>query len=124
VQARSRHSEGPDFTGVWVGDRKIASIGVHVSQGVTTHGFAINVDNDLQPFSLIVECGLDGVAMTSLARELPAGRRADAQRLRRSVAHEFCAANDRQQRRIAPAELRCAAGGPGRGASVAAGVAG
>ena len=39
--------DGPDYTGVWVGDRKIASIGVHVARGVTTHGFAVNVDNDL-----------------------------------------------------------------------------
>ena len=45
--ARSRHDEGIDYTGVWVQDRKIASIGVHVSRGVTTHGFAVNVDNDL-----------------------------------------------------------------------------
>ena len=43
VQARSRRQEGIDYTGVWVEDRKIASIGVHVSRGVTTHGFAVNV---------------------------------------------------------------------------------
>jgi lipoyl(octanoyl) transferase len=60
------------LTGVWVEDRKIGSIGVHVSRGVTTHGFAINVDNDLQPFEWIVPCGIEGVAMTSLARELGA----------------------------------------------------
>ena len=52
---------------MWVEDRKIASIGVHVSRGVTTHGFAVNVDNDLQPFEWIVPCGLDGVQMTSIA---------------------------------------------------------
>src|SRR6185369_6370020 len=50
--------------------RKIASIGLHVSRGITTHGLAINVDNDLQPFEWIVHCGIEGVAMTSLAREL------------------------------------------------------
>lgn len=49
--------------------RKIGSIGVHVSQGVTTHGLAVNVSNDLQPFEWIVPCGIEGVAMTSLARE-------------------------------------------------------
>jgi lipoyl(octanoyl) transferase len=52
--------------------RKIGSIGVHVNRGVTTHGFAINVNNDLQPFEWIVPCGIDGVRMTSLSRELGA----------------------------------------------------
>ncbi len=50
-------------------ERKIASIGVHVQRGVTTHGFAVNVENDLQPFSWVVPCGLDGVQMTSLIKE-------------------------------------------------------
>lgn len=58
------------LTGVWVGQRKIGSIGLHVSRGVTTHGLAINVNNDLQPFEWIVPCGIDGVSMTSLTREL------------------------------------------------------
>jgi lipoyl(octanoyl) transferase len=49
--------------------RKIGSIGIHVSRGVTTHGFAVNVNNDLQPFEWIVPCGIDGCRMTSLARE-------------------------------------------------------
>ncbi len=52
--------------------RKIASIGVHVSRGVTTHGLAINVNNDLQPFEWIVPCGIDGCRVTSLGRELGA----------------------------------------------------
>lgn len=69
IQARARAEEGPDFTGVWVQERKIASIGVHVQRGVTTHGFAVNVENDLQPFSWIVPCGLDDVRMTSLIKE-------------------------------------------------------
>jgi len=50
--------------------RKIGSIGIHVSRGVTTHGLAINVNNDLQPFEWIVPCGIDGCRMTSLSREL------------------------------------------------------
>ena len=50
-------------------DRKIASIGVHVARGVTTHGFAVNVENDLQPFGWVVPCGLEGVQMTSLIKE-------------------------------------------------------
>ena len=44
ISARARPDEGPDYTGVWVEDRKIASIGVHVAHGVTTHGFAVNVE--------------------------------------------------------------------------------
>jgi lipoyl(octanoyl) transferase len=60
------------LTGVWVGTRKIGSIGLHVSRGVTTHGLAINVNNDLQPFEWVVPCGIEGVAMTSLTRELGA----------------------------------------------------
>jgi lipoate-protein ligase B len=51
---------------VWAGGRKIGSIGLHVSRGVTMHGFAVNVDGDLQPFEWIVPCGIDGVRMTSL----------------------------------------------------------
>jgi lipoyl(octanoyl) transferase len=58
------------LTGVWVGQRKIGSIGLHVSRGVTTHGLAINVNNDLQPFEWIVPCGIEGVSITSLSREL------------------------------------------------------
>jgi lipoyl(octanoyl) transferase len=73
VTARGRPEDGPDYTGVWVGERKIASIGVHVARGVTTHGFAVNVDNDLQPFGWIVACGLQDVQMTSLARETRRG---------------------------------------------------
>ncbi|HET7589074.1 MAG TPA: lipoyl(octanoyl) transferase LipB [Solirubrobacterales bacterium] len=52
--------------------RKIGSIGLHVSRRVTTHGLAVNVNNDLQPFEWIVPCGIEGVAMTSLGRELGA----------------------------------------------------
>jgi lipoyl(octanoyl) transferase len=71
------------LTGVWVGGpppegRKIGSIGVHVNRGVTTHGFAINVNNDLQPFEWIVPCGIDGCRMTSLGRELGAEQEMDA----------------------------------------------
>jgi lipoyl(octanoyl) transferase len=58
--------------------RKIGSIGVHVSRGVTTHGLAVNVSNDLQPFEWIVPCGIEGVAMTSLSRELGTEQGLDA----------------------------------------------
>ena len=60
------------LTGVWVGERKIGSIGVHVNRGVTTHGFAINVNNDLQPFEWIVPCGIEACQVTSVGRELGA----------------------------------------------------
>jgi lipoyl(octanoyl) transferase len=71
------------LTGVWVGGlppegRKIGSIGVHVSRGVTTHGFAVNVNNDLQPFEWIVPCGIDGCRMTSVCRELGAEQEMEA----------------------------------------------
>jgi lipoyl(octanoyl) transferase len=69
IEARGRDAEGAQFTGVWVEDRKIASIGIHVSRGVAIHGFAVNVDNDLQPFEWAVACGLPDVRMTSVCRE-------------------------------------------------------
>ncbi|MEO5824308.1 MAG: lipoyl(octanoyl) transferase LipB [Gemmatimonadales bacterium] len=59
----------PGNTGVWVDDRKIASIGIHVKQWVTLHGFALNVSPDLTWFGHIVPCGLQGVVMTSVATE-------------------------------------------------------
>ena len=57
-------------TGVWVGSRKIASIGVHVKKWVTFHGFALNVTTDLKYFDLMVPCGIEGVEMTTVEREL------------------------------------------------------
>ena len=67
IEAHTR--DGVAFTGVWVGERKIASIGIHVSRGVSIHGFAVNVDNDLQPFEWAVACGLPDTQMTSVCRE-------------------------------------------------------
>jgi lipoyl(octanoyl) transferase len=57
------------LTGVWVGDRKIASIGVGVRHWITMHGFALNVCGDLSPFNHIVPCGINDVAMTSMEKE-------------------------------------------------------
>jgi lipoate-protein ligase B len=60
----------PGLTGVWTRGRKIASIGIHVKQWVTYHGFALNVSTDLAYFDLIVPCGIRDVVMTSVAQEL------------------------------------------------------
>jgi lipoyl(octanoyl) transferase len=113
IVAHARPEDGPDYTGVWVEDRKIASLGVHVSRGISTHGFAVNVVNDLEPFSWVVACGLPDVRMTSIAHELrgPDPRHADydsaasapgeALRMasfRERVAHSFCSAHSRRQR--------------------------
>jgi lipoyl(octanoyl) transferase len=65
----------PGYTGVWTRGRKIASIGIHVKQWVTWHGFALNVTTDLAHFERIVPCGIPGVVMTSVEREAGNGRR-------------------------------------------------
>jgi lipoyl(octanoyl) transferase len=101
VAARVRPDEGPEYTGVWVQDRKIASIGVHVHKGVTTHGFAVNVTNDLRPFGWVVACGLPDVQMTSLAAET--SRAGDLLPcFSKRVAWRFAQAAGRRQRLISP----------------------
>jgi lipoyl(octanoyl) transferase len=67
VAARS-----PELAGAGGEARKIGSIGIHVSRGISTHGLAINVNNDLQPFEWIVPCGIEFARMSSVARELGA----------------------------------------------------
>ena len=105
------HAEVRDgLTGVWVEDRKIGSIGVHVSRGVTTHGFAINVDNDLQPFEWIVPCGLEGVRMTSICRER--GEAGGMRCFRRRVAFHLAEALGRRQRLVSPERMLAAARAP------------
>ena len=92
------------LTGIWVPDgpdrppgpapgpaaAKIGSIGVHVSRGVTTHGLAVNVNNDLQPFEWIVPCGIDACRVTSLGREL--GAEQDLGEFGSTVAERFARA--------------------------------
>jgi len=109
INARGRPLDGPDYTGVWVGERKIASIGVHVSRGVTTHGFAVNVENDLEPFSWVVACGLPGVQMTSVESELGAARAPSLACFRREMAYRFCQAHGRRARLTSPGRLGIAA---------------
>jgi lipoate-protein ligase B len=91
------------FTGVWAGERKIASIGVRVSGGVTTHGLAVNVDNDLQPFEWIVPCGIDHVRMTSVSQAT--GRAKALPCFRRRLAFRFAEAFGRRQRLVTPRRL-------------------
>ena len=86
------------YTGVWVGDAKIASIGVRVREGVSMHGLAVNVDNDLQPFEWIVPCGIDHARMTSLSKET--GRTRSLPCFRRRLAYRFAEAFGRRQRLV------------------------
>jgi lipoyl(octanoyl) transferase len=116
------------LTGVWTpgarpgggepGDpaRKIASIGVHVSRGITTHGFAINVNNDLQPFEWIVPCGIEACQVTSLGRELGAAQ--DMSAFMDTVRDRFCEVYERRPVEVTASELA------GRVAAVEALVAG
>jgi lipoyl(octanoyl) transferase len=109
ADARGRPQDGPDYTGVWVGQRKIASIGVHLAKGVTTHGWAVNVENDLQPFSWVVACGLDGVQMTSVIKET--GRVAGQMPcFRKRAAYEVARALGLRQRLMSLARLEAAIG--------------
>jgi lipoyl(octanoyl) transferase len=96
------------LTGVWTGDRKIGSIGVHVSRGVSTHGFAVNVDNDLQPFEYVITCGIDGVRMTSVSRET--GHPGSLSCFRKRMAFRFAEAFQHRQRLVTLRRLVSEAG--------------
>jgi lipoyl(octanoyl) transferase len=111
LTVHARAAEGPAYTGVWVEDRKIASIGIHLSREVTTHGFAVNVENDLQPFGWIVPCGLDNVRMTSLVKET--GRVGGCMKcFRRRAAFHVAEALGRRQRLVSRERLEAAAAPP------------
>jgi lipoyl(octanoyl) transferase len=60
----------PPHTGAWIGDEKVAAIGIKVKRWVSLHGIALNCNNDLEPFSWIVPCGIQGYGVTSLSRDL------------------------------------------------------
>jgi lipoyl(octanoyl) transferase len=131
IEAHARPQDGPDYTGVWTdagtprggtphdgapaGERKVASIGVHVSRGVSTHGFAVNVENDVEPFSWVVACGLPDVQMTSIALETP-GAGESLACFRGRMAHAFCQAHGRRQRLVSAGRLGLDATQPIRGA--------
>jgi lipoate-protein ligase B len=107
VQALAEEGVGAEVrdgeTGVWAAGGKIGSIGIHVSRGVTTHGFAVNVDNDLQPFEWIVPCGLEGVRMTSLLKET--GRTGTMGCFRKRVAFRMAEALGLRQRIVSAERL-------------------
>ena len=98
------------WTGVWTPEpRKIGSIGIHVSRGITTHGLAVNVSNDLQPFEWIVPCGIDDCRMTSLSREL--GAMQDLDGFASTVVARFAEVYGREPIAVSPPELAEAADG-------------
>ncbi|MDY7093863.1 MAG: lipoyl(octanoyl) transferase LipB [Acidobacteriota bacterium] len=97
VEAEAR--PGKDLVGVWAGGGKIASIGVHLSRWITTHGFALNVSTDLSFFGGIVACGLPQVRMVSI--ESLTGERPPLETVAERVASHFC---QRFERRLLPLE--------------------
>lgn len=97
--------------GVWAGDAKIGSIGLHIASNVTSHGFMVNVDNDLEPFSWIKPCGLDA-APTSIAKIT--GERGRMRCLRKRVAYELASGFGLRQRIVSPERLERATAGNAR----------
>jgi lipoyl(octanoyl) transferase len=83
--------------------RKIGSIGVHVSRGVTTHGLSVNVSNDLQPFEWVVPCGIEGCQVSSLSREL--GAEQELASFADTVAERYAEVYEREPAEASPAEL-------------------
>ena len=113
IGALAEHGVGAQtiagLTGVWTAGpppapglvgaaEKIGSIGVHVSKGITTHGLAVNVDNDLQPFEWVIPCGIQGVAMTSIAKE--GGREATVPAFAATVGRHFGEVFEREPRAV------------------------
>jgi len=88
----ARRIEG--LTGAWVGDEKLAAIGVRIARWVTSHGFALNVSTDLEYFHLIVPCGIADRGVTSLSKAL--GRHVELDEVADRVVGHFSAVFDRQ----------------------------
>ncbi len=105
VSRRASNVQIADASGPSAGEeaRKIGSIGVHVSRRVTSHGIAINVNNDLQPFEWVVPCGIEGCRVTSLGREL--GAEQDLGAFADTVVARFAEVYDRVPVATAPAKL-------------------
>ncbi len=119
ISALGEHGVGAQtiegLTGVWTEGappasgaggseaRKIGSIGVHVSRGITTHGLSINVSNDLQPFEWVVPCGIEGCQVSSLSREL--GAEQELAPFADTVAERYAEVYERAPREASPAEL-------------------
>src|SRR5690606_40233565 len=94
--ARGGEAPPPDATAAAVAPalaqgtlRKIASIGIHVTRGITTHGLAINVTNDLTPFDWVVPCGIENCTMTSVRREEPAPPKTSVEALATTLAARY-----------------------------------
>lgn len=77
----------PKLIGVWVKNKKIASIGVRIRKWITTHGFALNVNNDLTPFSYIIPCGIKDVDITSMKEVV--NKEIDMKKLKKNIIKEF-----------------------------------
>jgi lipoyl(octanoyl) transferase len=88
------------YRGVWIENRKIASVGIRISRWVTCHGFALNVSTDLAYFSVITPCGIEGCRMTSMHNEL--GRPVDMQEVKQTVTRNFARVFERL---MVPGEL-------------------
>jgi len=84
---KAERVEGKGKTGVWVGKRKIASIGAAVRNWVTFHGFALNVNTDMQYFSMIEPCGMPSSTITSMKECL--NRCVDLNKVKESISHRF-----------------------------------
>lgn len=77
----------PSRTGVWVDDRKIGAVGVKISQGVASHGIALNVNTDLRHYDQIVPCGIENCDITSVSQELQ--KPVDIDEVARLLVHHF-----------------------------------
>jgi lipoyl(octanoyl) transferase len=95
----------PPFTGIWIGDKKIAAIGVAVRRCITFHGLALNVTTDLTYFDRIVPCGLAWAAVTSMAREL--GKEQSAKRVKDSFLRHFAGLFGYGEVQEGSAEFKC-----------------
>jgi lipoyl(octanoyl) transferase len=107
--------------GVWVGEEKIASLGVHLSRWITTHGFALNVSTDVGAFAGIVACGLPGITLTSIERAT--GVAWPLVEVARRLAPPFAARFDRELVESAPPPELLAAAGIARAAAAGLAVA-